>query len=459
MTTAANTTIRIEDILSNPTTFVVEVTASSVVDAPATIVTTRLMVPEIYPNTAEGSRRFPGILGYPGLVVAEIEAMRLWCTKGRELTPYELVVTDWQAYFDYPGELGFDLAADSEALLLGPGRVAPAWSGRNLGALLVAEVIHRAAAGCERVVASASLLGDLERGLDASELAGVVGFDPVHGDVFTADPRSLRVQAAHRRIVEELALTLARNAPADPGPALGAEITLAHGGPTRVVVTGRGDLVEIPDFEELFPLCPDHGHRPYTEQLDGHGCETCDERVLSPRLACFVSQQLWECEELWGMDLAHVPEHPDGTIAMEKFFWASTLPPVARDGRTREWVVQFIGCFRSLAERLARGKLPCPRSTGEEMALHIALDCAADSRANGLTEEECASWCTSLPEAPGIDTDFDMLETVLFEDHDVLMLFDDQLAGIESNKVLVDRMGLVNLHPDDWFIPFCSEED
>ncbi|WP_309052866.1 hypothetical protein [Streptomyces sp.] len=48
---------------------------------------------------------------------------------------------------------------------------------------------------------------------------------------------------------------------------------------------------------------------------------------------------------------------------------------------------------------------------------------------------------------------------ILFQDHDVLMLFDDSLDGIEDPAGdLYQSMGMVNLAPQDWFVPFDSEQ-
>ncbi|MER5891313.1 hypothetical protein ABT160_46555 [Streptomyces sp. NPDC001941] len=46
----------------------------------------------------------------------------------------------------------------------------------------------------------------------------------------------------------------------------------------------------------------------------------------------------------------------------------------------------------------------------------------------------------------------------LFEDHDVLMLFDTKLDGIElPDSDIHQALGVVNLQADDWFEPFDSD--
>ncbi|MFJ6861734.1 hypothetical protein [Streptomyces werraensis] len=50
------------------------------------------------------------------------------------------------------------------------------------------------------------------------------------------------------------------------------------------------------------------------------------------------------------------------------------------------------------------------------------------------------------------DFDWDWCSDVLFEDHDVLMLFDASLDG--SGSEINQALGLANLATTDWFSPF-----
>jgi hypothetical protein len=38
-------------------------------------------------------------------------------------------------------------------------------------------------------------------------------------------------------------------------------------------------------------------------------------------------------------------------------------------------------------------------------------------------------------------------------------LWSSEMDGIEGNEELTNHFGMVNLHPDQWFLPFRSEED
>jgi hypothetical protein len=97
-----------------------------------------------------------------------------------------------------------------------------------------------------------------------------------------------------------------------------------------------------------------------------------------------------------------------------------------------------------------------PRCTGEEMALHLMLE-----RAQAITRNRpnaVRDLVADLPEAKE-DYDWDMCSTVLFQDHDVLMLFDDAFDGVEAEDSDINQtMGMVNLAADDWFKPFAQDD-
>ncbi|MGW5251234.1 hypothetical protein ACWEQN_47630 [Streptomyces sp. NPDC004129] len=63
-----------------------------------------------------------------------------------------------------------------------------------------------------------------------------------------------------------------------------------------------------------------------------------------------------------------------------------------------------------------------------------------------------------LPEARA-DFDWRTCSAVLFQDHDVLRLFDHSLDGIEDAEGDIHQsMGMINLAPHDWFDAFDPEE-
>ena len=200
----------------------------------------------------------------------------------------------------------------------------------------------------------------------------------------------------------------------------------------------------LPDVATLFPLppheyddCPETGH-----------CDWCDGGggVLSPRNARLLHNSAEIAVEMLRADIAD--EYLEEYLELN-------LPLVCH-GADEVWVNRFVECFDSIAGRIAQGEVPYPRCTGEEMALHIVLDHARDQIDDAeLTWDQDDAFST-LPSSLD-DGDLGFLRSVLFEDDDVLMLFNLKLDGIEDDAELGESMGFANLHPTKWFLPFRGE--
>ncbi|HUP86911.1 MAG TPA: hypothetical protein VM143_14730 [Acidimicrobiales bacterium] len=177
------------------------------------------------------------------------------------------------------------------------------------------------------------------------------------------------------------------------------------------------DPVE-PDFESL-----------YLPHVDGDGWQ------MTPRMA----SHLWGAATILGDEWRTCITDPE--------LLAENLPPVARPyAHNRSWLEQFIEGFDRLAERLGGpGDSDClARCTAEELALHLTINTAEASIADGVVD---SVWVDHLPDHGRADQDFDWMRQVLFEDHDVLMLFDPALDGLEHSP----GVGTAYLHPRDWF--------
>lgn len=130
------------------------------------------------------------------------------------------------------------------------------------------------------------------------------------------------------------------------------------------------------------------------------------------------------------------------------------LPQIARN-RTYEWMTRLSNCFIDLRDDIfIKGKDPRPLCTGEEVALALAIEYARDDFDSGLFSEEGGEYesaLMSLPEHPE-DYDWEMLEDDLFKYRDFEMLYDAALDGIEDKECVANRqLGMINLHPNDWF--------
>ena len=134
------------------------------------------------------------------------------------------------------------------------------------------------------------------------------------------------------------------------------------------------------------------------------------------------------------------------------------LPPIARRMADDVWMERFVVCFEGIAARLAGGRFASSQlasCTGEEMALHLVIDSA-----EAAVSDETIPLDDSLPADPERDRDFEWAREVLFRDHDVLLLFNPSLDGIEDNDSdLSQRHMFANLHPRRWFLPFPDQLD
>lgn len=115
---------------------------------------------------------------------------------------------------------------------------------------------------------------------------------------------------------------------------------------------------------------------------------------------------------------------------------------------------RFVSCFGTLANRLEAHDFDATTMittcTAEEMALHLVIDAAEGASRDGTLATDL-----SQPANPGCDDDFDSVREILFQDHDVLHLFDAYLDGIEAPDSVLDEQRLfANLHPRAWFLPF-----
>jgi hypothetical protein len=119
------------------------------------------------------------------------------------------------------------------------------------------------------------------------------------------------------------------------------------------------------------------------------------------------------------------------------------------------WRRQAARAFDDLAGDLAQGREPLPRSPGEEMALHLALRLLPTAIEDNWWGPDLFD---RLPERDG-DLNVDTLLDVLFQDHDILALFEAELDGIEDPDDPANAgTGMGDYRPAAWFRPFDSAE-
>jgi hypothetical protein len=164
------------------------------------------------------------------------------------------------------------------------------------------------------------------------------------------------------------------------------------------------------------------------------------EETLSPRLAA----------TLWKSALMLADLYSDDDMLDDL---CEQLPRVVQHLADRVWMERFVECFAAIAAALARGHPDSARlasCTGEEMALHLVIDFAESA-----TDEQALEVDERLPVYAEVDNDFDWARDILFRDHDVLLLFDESVDGVEDPESEASKhYRFANLHPSRWFLPF-----
>ncbi|ORM37534.1 hypothetical protein [Williamsia sp. 1135] len=122
----------------------------------------------------------------------------------------------------------------------------------------------------------------------------------------------------------------------------------------------------------------------------------------------------------------------------------SLLPSITFE-QSRFWRYQLAECADRLAQDTLRWGAPVPRCTGEEMVLHLIVGRAAAAD-TGLPATQAMVW-SGNPDDP--DTWGD-LSVDLFQDHDVLTLYDVPAEAV------TELVGGVNLAPAEWFTEFST---
>ncbi|MFE7958645.1 hypothetical protein [Streptomyces sp. NPDC057413] len=176
------------------------------------------------------------------------------------------------------------------------------------------------------------------------------------------------------------------------------------------------------------------------------------EEVLTARTRAVLHLALQQLSDKAWQEVSTLGEQPAQRSAGGLF---GSLPRVTWH-QDAAWRRQMARAFDDLAADCASGAEVEPRCTGEEMALHLGIARAQELTRNRprLVQDSVAG----LPENRA-DFDWDACSDVLFQDHDVLMLFDNSLDGIEDPQGDIPQsLGMVNLAPSDWFSAFDPEQ-
>ncbi len=245
-------------------------------------------------------------------------------------------------------------------------------------------------------------------------------------------------------------------------PAQGAEladwqresITGEFGGGWRLRNEESGDSESVhPDFAALFPVrsCDlDHAN-----EDEEDACEICGSWQLTPRTADMLHTALENLSDEAHDDADEKGDEPVPGKNADDWSFFDRLPRITW-GMDAEWRRQFGRACDDLVQDLAVGEWPRPRCTAEEMALHLAIEDAPGYLE--MWQEAKDERHEALPKHRD-DYDWGMCSEILFEDHDVLMLYDASLDGFEDpGGDLNQENGVGDLRPAVWFKFFAHLE-
>lgn len=215
-----------------------------------------------------------------------------------------------------------------------------------------------------------------------------------------------------------------------------------HGWRLRHQRTRPAAADHTPNFAALFAPqhCPCKG--------EDEDCEECGWQ-LTPRTADLLHTALTVLADQAYDDAQRLGDQflPDADSVTWEVF--DRLPPLTWTADHR-WRRRMARAFDDLAGDLAKGNWPNPTCTAEEMALHLAIEDAPTY----LEDRPEADDHNTLPEHED-DYSWDICSDLLFQDHDVLMLFHTELSGIKDPENPANQsMGVGDLREAAWFDPF-----
>lgn len=213
-----------------------------------------------------------------------------------------------------------------------------------------------------------------------------------------------------------------------------------------------GDALAIASFSKPGIYRPEMGH--------GLGSETWDPSVEGdeedeePWRMTARTSRILSCNLEILADMAHdeLDELGDQPISPNIFGIFFARLPASTWGQPRHWRRRVLRALDDLNEDIALGHSPEPRCAAEELALHFALESAS-----AMTCDEpdlVAELAQGLPDQQG-DYDWPVCSDLLFQDHDVLFLYNPMMQGLEHPDDPLNRhMGIGDLRPEGWFEEF-----
>ncbi|MFF8768332.1 hypothetical protein ACF07Q_27780 [Nocardiopsis dassonvillei] len=215
--------------------------------------------------------------------------------------------------------------------------------------------------------------------------------------------------------------------------------------PVHTKETERGTF---PDFAKLFPLS-DGGC-----DCDKDECPDCESWTLTPRTADILHSAL----SMMADEAYDDVKNGDRPVAGKDDSWMffGTLPRVTWQ-MSAQWRRLMARACDDLAGDLEAGRQPRPRCLAEEVALFLALENEVQVHLE-MTQDREDEDHEALPKHRD-DYTWDFCLDILFEDHDVMLLFDPRFDGVEDPDSELNRLqAMGDMRPQSWFKNFASQD-
>jgi hypothetical protein len=212
---------------------------------------------------------------------------------------------------------------------------------------------------------------------------------------------------------------------------------------------GLNASTPLPDFTALFPVraCGE-AHADEDEEDD---CEVCSAWQLTPRTADILHTALSVLSDHAHDDVDERGSEPVRTKKDTDWEFFDRLPRLTW-GMSADWRRGIAHACEDLIRDLAEGNWPEPRTNAEEIVLHLAI-----KDAPGYLDMVADGGFPGHEDLPSHRDDYDWrgCSEFLFQDHDVMLLYNAGMDGIEApDDEYNQKAGMGDLRPAAWFNVF-----
>ncbi|MFJ6842710.1 hypothetical protein ACIQRE_08565 [Streptomyces griseoluteus] len=213
-----------------------------------------------------------------------------------------------------------------------------------------------------------------------------------------------------------------------------------------------GDAVAIASFNKPGIYLPEEGKELGSETWDPN--VEWDEEDEEPWQMTARTSRILSCNLDILADMAHAElnELGDQPVSPDSYGVFFACLPASTWRQPRSWRRRTLRALDDLNEDISLGRTLEPRCAAEELALHFALESASAMTCD--QPELVAEFTRGIPEQQG-DYDWSVCSDLLFQDHDVLFLYDPMMQGLEHPDDPINQsMGIGDLRPEGWFKEF-----